>query len=126
MPTSAPVGTGLHHIGGAHLVHLGIEAGHAPLHLALQDRRLQAPQPTEARAGDGVTPSWGNPDSVDRPATAALEQGGGDALLGPDEITATSGDEDDRAMGQRRRRQESGKRQCSGLGHCSRGQAHGL
>jgi hypothetical protein len=62
---------------------------------------------------------------MDRPATAALEQGGGDALLGPDEITATSGDDDDRAMGQRRRRQEARKRQCSGLGHCSRGQAHG-
>jgi hypothetical protein len=29
-------------------------------------------------------------------------------------------------MGQRRRRQEAGKRQCSGLGYCSRGQAHGL
>jgi hypothetical protein len=29
-------------------------------------------------------------------------------------------------MGQRRRRKEARKRQCSGLGHCSRGQAHGL
>jgi hypothetical protein len=29
-------------------------------------------------------------------------------------------------MGQRRRRQEAKGRQCSGLGHCSRGQAHGL
>jgi hypothetical protein len=29
-------------------------------------------------------------------------------------------------MGQRRRRQQARKRQCSGLGHCSRGQAHGL
>jgi hypothetical protein len=29
-------------------------------------------------------------------------------------------------MGQRWRRQESRKWQCSGLGHCSRGQAHGL
>ena len=38
-------------------------------------------------------------EQMDRPATAALEQGGGDALLGPDEITATSGDDDDRAMG---------------------------
>jgi hypothetical protein len=36
---------------------------------------------------------------VNRPASRALEQGGGDALLGPDEITATSGDDDDRAMG---------------------------
>ncbi|MFN9939815.1 MAG: hypothetical protein ACK56I_10120, partial [bacterium] len=56
----------------------------------------------------------------------ALEQGGGDALLGPDEIAATSGDDDERAMGQRRRRQQARKRQCSGLGHGSRGQAHGL
>jgi hypothetical protein len=38
---------------------------------------------------------------MDRPATAALEQGRGNALLGPEEITATSGDDDDRAMGQR-------------------------
>jgi hypothetical protein len=29
-------------------------------------------------------------------------------------------------MGQRRRRHEAKGRQCSGLGHCSRGQAHGL
>jgi hypothetical protein len=29
-------------------------------------------------------------------------------------------------MGHRRWRQEARKRQCSGLGHCSRGQAHGL
>ena len=63
---------------------------------------------------------------VNRPASRALEQGRGDALLRPDEITATSGDDDDRAMGQRRRRQEAKGRQCSGLGHCSRGQAHGL
>jgi len=62
---------------------------------------------------------------MDRPATAALEQGGGDALLGPDEITATSGDDDERAMGQRRRRQQARKRQCSGLGHCSRRKTHG-
>ena len=63
---------------------------------------------------------------MDRPATAALEQGGSDAFLGPDEITATSGDDYDRAMDQRRRRQEAKGRKCSGLGHCSRGQAHGL
>jgi hypothetical protein len=63
---------------------------------------------------------------MDRPATAALEESGGDTLLGPDEITATSGNDDDRAIGQRRRRQEAKRRQCSGLGHCSRGQAHGL
>lgn len=63
---------------------------------------------------------------MDGPATTALEQGRGDARLRPDEITTTASDDDDRAMGQRRRRQEARKRQCSGLGHCSRGQAHGL
>ena len=36
---------------------------------------------------------------MDRPAARTLEESGGDALLGPDEITATSGDDDDRAMG---------------------------
>ena len=41
-------------------------------------------------------------------------------------VTATSGDDDDRAMGQRRWRQESGRRRGSGRGHCSRGQAYGL
>ena len=60
------------------------------------------------------------------PATAALEQGEGDALLGPDEITATSRVDDDRAMGQQRRRQVAGERQCSCLRQCSREQAHGL
>jgi hypothetical protein len=29
-------------------------------------------------------------------------------------------------MDQLRRRQQASQRQCSGLGHCSRGQAHGL
>jgi len=41
---------------------------------------------------------------MDRPATAAPEQGGGDALLGPDEIMPTGSDDDDRAMDQCRRR----------------------
>jgi hypothetical protein len=63
---------------------------------------------------------------MDRPAARTLKQGGGDVRLGPDEITATGRDDDERAMGQRRRRHEAKGRQCSGLGHCSRGQAHGL
>ena len=44
-------------------------------------------------------------------ATAALDQGGGDALLGPDAITATSRAHDVRAMDQHRRRQEGVERQ---------------
>ena len=63
---------------------------------------------------------------MDRPAGTAMEESRGDALLRPGEIATTSRDDDDRAMGQYRRQQKTGKRQCSGLGHCSRGQAHGL
>jgi hypothetical protein len=79
-------------------------------------------------AADGLISATGTAmeQQMDRPAATALEQGGGDALQGPDEITPTGSDDDDRAMGQRRRRQEAKGRQCSGLGHCSRGQAHGL
>ena len=44
---------------------------------------------------------------MDRPAGTALEQGGGDALLRPGEITTTGRDDDDRAMHQHRRRQEA-------------------
>ena len=99
-----------------------------------KQRRRGENQPTvgpplaAARTADGAISATGPAmkQQMDRPATAALEQGGSDALLGPDEITTTGSDDDDRAMGQHRRRQESGKRQCSGLGHCSRGQAHGL
>ena len=63
---------------------------------------------------------------MDRPTRTALEQGGSDALLRPGEITPTGRDDYDRAMGQHRRRQKAGEWQCSGLGHCSREQAHGL
>ena len=52
-----------------------------------------------ARGADRAIGRAAQQQQMDRPATAALEQGGGDALLGPDEITATSGDDDDRAMG---------------------------
>jgi hypothetical protein len=63
---------------------------------------------------------------MDGPATAALEQGGSNALLGPGEITATGSNDDDGAMNNNRRRQQASQRQCSGVGHCSRGQAHRL
>ena len=102
--------------------------GSAAMAAPISGEGLDPPAELLGGTADGAISATGPAmqQQMDRPATAALEQGGGDALLGPDEITATSGDDDDRAMGQRRRRQESGKRQCSGLGHCSRGQAHGL
>jgi len=40
---------------------------------------------------------------MDGPAATALEESGGDALLGPGEITATGGDDDDGAMNNNRR-----------------------
>jgi hypothetical protein len=62
---------------------------------------LDTPAELIGSTADGAISATGSAmqQQMDRPATAALEQGGGDALLGPDEITATSGDDDDRAMG---------------------------
>ena len=89
---------------------------------------LDPPAELMGRAADGLIGTTGTAmeQQMNRPAGTALEESGGDALLRPGEITTTSRDDDDRATGQRRRRQEAAKRQCSGLGHCSRGQAHGL
>ena len=94
----------------------------------LGGKGLDTPAQLMRSTADGVISATGTAmkEQMDGPATAALEQGGSNALLGPGEITTTGGDDDDRAMGQHRRRQEAGKRQCSGVGHCSRGQAHGL
>jgi hypothetical protein len=86
--------------------------------------------PTQLMGGtaDGLIGATGTAmeQQMDGPATAALEQGGGDALLGPGEITATGSNDDDGAMNNNRRRQQASQRECSGVGHCSRGQAHGL
>ena len=94
----------------------------------ISGERLDAPAELVGSAADGAIGATGTAmeQQMNGPATTALEQGRGDARLRPDEITTTASDDDDRAMGQRRRRQEARKRQCSGLGHCSRGQAHGL
>jgi len=102
--------------------------GSAAMTAPISGEGLDPPAELLGGTADGAISATGPAmqQQMDRPATAALQQGGGDALLGPDEITATGSDDDDRAMGQRRRRQEAKGRQCSGLGHYSRGQAHGL
>jgi hypothetical protein len=102
--------------------------GRAAMAAPISNEGLDPPAELLGGTPDGAISTTGTAmeQQMYRPATAALEQGGGDARLRPDEITATSGDDDDRAMGQRRRRQQARKRQCSGLGHCSREQAHGL
>jgi len=65
--------------------------------------------PTELMGGraDGLISATGTAmeQQMNGPATTALEQGGGDALLGPGEITATGSNDDDGAMNQNRRRQ---------------------
>ena len=75
----------------------------------ISGERLDAPAELVGGSADGAIGATGTSmeQQMDGPATTALEQGGGDALLGPDEITATSGNDDDRATGQRRRRQEA-------------------
>ncbi len=102
--------------------------GSAAMAAPISGEGLDPPAELMGGTADGAISATGTAmeQQMDRPTSTALEESGGDALLGPDEITATSGDDDDRAMGQRRRRQEAKGRQCSGLGHCSRGQAHGL
>ena len=42
---------------------------------------------------------------MDGPAATALQESGSNALLGPGEITATGGNDDDGAMNQNRRLQ---------------------
>jgi hypothetical protein len=103
-------------------------ASSAAMAVPISGEGLDPPAELLGGTADGAISTTGTAmqKQMDRPATAALEESRGDALLGPDQITATSGNNDDRAMGQRRRRQEAKGRQCSVLGHCSRGQAHGL
>ena len=95
--------------------------GSAAMAAPISSEGIDPPAELLGGTADGAISATGPAmeQQMDRPATAALEQGGGDALLGPDEITATGSDDDDRAMGQRWRRQEAKGRQCSGLGHCS-------
>jgi hypothetical protein len=71
---------------------------------------------------DGLISATGTAmeQQMDGPAATALQESGGDPLLGPEEITATGGNDDDRATNNNRRRQQASQRQCSGLGHCSR------
>ncbi len=93
----------------------------------LSGEGLDAPAELMGSAADGLISTTGTAmeQEMNSPATAALEQGGGDALNGPGQITPASGDDDHRAVDKNRRRQQARQGQCSGWGHCSRRQAHG-
>jgi hypothetical protein len=93
----------------------------------LSGEGLNAPAELMASAANGLigTASTAMQEEMDGPAATELEQGGGDALNGPGQITPAPGDDHHRTMGKNRRRQQARKGQCSGRGHCSRRQAHG-
>ena len=121
------VGLGLHQ-GLLQQEAIADRTGSAAMAAPISGEGLDPPAKLLGGTADGAisAPGTAMEQQMDRPAGTALEQGGGDALLRPGEITTTGRDDDDRAMGQPRRRQEAKGRQCSGLGHCSRGQTHGL
>ena len=121
------VGLGLHQ-GLLQQKTIADRTGSAAMAAPISGEGLDPPAELLGGTADGAICATGPAmqQQVNRPASRALEQGRGDALLGPGQITTTSGNDDDRAMGQHRRRQEARKRQCSGLGHCSRREAHGL
>jgi hypothetical protein len=81
--------------------------GAAAIATPLGGKGLDTPAQLLGSTADGAISATGTAmeQQMDGPAATALEQGGGDPLLGPGEITATGGDDDDRAMNKNRRRQ---------------------
>jgi hypothetical protein len=80
---------------------------------------LNAPAELMGSAADGLIGTTGTAmqKEMNGTATTALEQGGGDALNGPGQITTTPGDDDHRAMDLNRTRQQAREGQCSGRSH---------
>ena len=82
--------------------------GAAAIATPLGGKGLNRPAEVMGRPADGLISATGTAmeQQMDGPpAATALQEGGGDALLGPGEITATGGDDDDGAMNNNRRRQ---------------------
>jgi len=73
----------------------------------LGGKGLNPPAELISSTADGLISPTGTAmeQQMDRPAATSLQEGGGDPLLGPGEITATGGNDDDGAMNQNRRRQ---------------------
>ena len=81
--------------------------GAAAIATPLGRKGLDPPTQLMGSTADGLIGATGTAmeQQMDGPAATALEEGGGDALLGPGEITATGGNDDDGAMNQNRRLQ---------------------
>ena len=71
--------------------------GSAAMAAPISSQGLDPPAELLGGMADGAISTTGTTmqQQMNRPATAALEESRGDALLGPDEITATSGNNDD-------------------------------
>ncbi len=101
--------------------------GTATKAMPLSHEGLDPPAELIGSAADGLigTASTAMQKQMNSTPAAALEQGGGDALNEPSQITAAPSDDGQRAMDLNRTRQQAREGQCSGWGHCSRRQAHG-
>jgi hypothetical protein len=83
--------------------------GAAAIATPLGGKGLDPPTQLMGSTADGLIGATGTAmeQQMNGPAAAALQEGGGDALLGPGEITATGGNDDDGAMNNKRRRQQA-------------------
>jgi hypothetical protein len=81
--------------------------GAAAIATPLGGKGLDPPTQLMGSTADGLISPTGTAmkQQMDGPAATSLQEGGGDPLLGPGEITATGGNDDDGAMNQNRRRQ---------------------
>jgi hypothetical protein len=82
-------------------------SGAAAITAPLGGEGLDPPAELMRSTADGLISATGTAmeEQMNGPAASALQESGGDPLLGPGEITATGGDDDDGAMNQHRRRQ---------------------
>jgi hypothetical protein len=90
------VGLGLHQ-GLLQQEAIADRPGSAAMAAPISGEGLDPPAELMGRTADGAisAPGTAMQQQMDRPPARALEQGGGDALLGPDKITATGRNNDD-------------------------------
>jgi hypothetical protein len=81
--------------------------GAAAVAAPLGRKGLDTPAELMGSSADGLISATGPAmeQQMDDPAATALQESGSNALLGPGEITATGGNDDDRAMNNNWRRQ---------------------
>jgi hypothetical protein len=100
------VGLGLHQ-GLLQQEAIADRPGSAAMTAPISGEGLDPPAELMGSTADGLISPTGTAmeQQMDRPAATPLQEGGGDPLLGPGEITATGGNDDDGTMNQNRRLQ---------------------